>query len=130
VRRHASTRLIPAEALIADRSAMAGLPPVAPMTGTTVSTRVGRDYYVAITSSSYSVHPEAIGRMITVTASLERFRAHCDDRLLADHDGSGVHTDWHPILHTSVRRRDCGNSICTVEHHQVVTCRSTSKSPT
>jgi transposase len=85
VRRHASTRLIPAEALIADRAAMATLPPVAPATGTTVSTRLGRDYYVAIASSAYSVHPEAIGRMVTVTAGLDRVRAHCGDRLTADH---------------------------------------------
>ena len=52
VRRHATTRLIPAEALIADRVAMATLPPVAPATGSTVSTRLGRDYYVAIASST------------------------------------------------------------------------------
>jgi len=86
VRRHASTRLIPAEALIVDRAAMATLPPVAPATGTTVSTRLGRDYYVAIASSAYSVHPEAIGRMITVTAGLDRVRAHCGDRMVADHE--------------------------------------------
>ncbi|KAA0098454.1 IS21 family transposase [Mycolicibacterium sp. P1-5] len=92
VRRHATTRLIPAEAVIADRVAMASLPPVTPATGTTVSTRLGRDYYVTIASSAYSVHPEAIGRMITVTATLDRIRAHCGDRLVADHGrlwGSG-----------------------------------------
>jgi len=86
VRRHANTRLIPVEALIADRVAMASLPPVAPTTGTTVSTRLGRDYYVAIASSAYSVHPEVIGRMITVTAELDRVRAHCGDRMVADHE--------------------------------------------
>lgn len=76
VRRHASTRLIPAEGLIADRVAMATLPPAAPAIGTTVSTRLGRDYYVAVASGNYSVHPEAIGRMITVRATLDRVRAH------------------------------------------------------
>jgi hypothetical protein len=86
VRRHATTRLIPAQALSADRLAMATLPPVAPATGTTMSTRLGRDYYVAIASSSYSVHPEAIGRMITVTATLDHIRARCGDRLIADHE--------------------------------------------
>lgn len=86
VRRHATTRLIPVEALIADRVAMPTLPPVPPVTGTTVSARLGRDYYVAIASSAYSVHPEAIGRMITVTATLDRVRAHCGDRLVADHE--------------------------------------------
>lgn len=85
VRRHATTRLIPAEALACDRVAMATLPPVAPTSGTTVSTRLGRDYYVAIASSAYSVHPEAIGRMVTVTATLDRVRAHCGDRVVAEH---------------------------------------------
>ena len=49
---------------------MAALPPVAPATGTTVTTRLGRDYYVALGGNAYSVHPEAIGRMITVTGQL------------------------------------------------------------
>ena len=47
-RKHAGTRMIPAEALAADRAAMATLPPVAPVTGTTVTTRLGRDYYVSL----------------------------------------------------------------------------------
>jgi hypothetical protein len=43
---------------------------VAPATGSTVTTRLGRDYYVNIGGSVYSVHPEAIGRMITVSTTL------------------------------------------------------------
>ncbi len=109
VRRHATTRLIPAEALIADRVAMATLPPVAPTTGTTVSTRLGRDYYVALTSSAYSVHPEAIGRMITVTATLDRVRAHCGDRLVADHErlwgANGLASDTAHVNAASVLRQ-------------------------
>ncbi len=109
VRRHAGTRLIPAEALIVDRVAMAGLPPVAPATGTTVSTRLGRDYYVAIASNSYSVHPEAIGRMITVTATLDRVRAHCGDRLVADHQrlwgAHGLASDPDHVAAASVLRQ-------------------------
>jgi transposase len=108
VRRHASTRLIPAEALIVDRVAMASLPPVAPVTGTTVITRLGRDYYVAITSSAYSVHPEAIGRMITVHAGLDRIRAHCGERLLADHQrlwgANGLITDPAHLAAAAVMR--------------------------
>jgi transposase len=109
VRRHATTRLIPAEALIADRAAMASLPPAAPTTGTTVSSRLGRDYYVAIASSSYSVHPEAIGRMITVTAALDRIRAHCGDRLVADHEriwgANGLASDPEHVSAASVLRQ-------------------------
>jgi hypothetical protein len=109
VRRHAITRLVPAEALIADRVAMAALPPVAPTTGTTVSTRLGRDYYVALASSAYSVHPEAIGRMITMTAALDRIRAHCGDRLVADHErlwgANGLATDPAHVTAASVLRQ-------------------------
>lgn len=84
-RTHANTRLIPADALAADRLAMAALPPVAPSTGTTVTTRLGRDYYVSLGGNAYSVHPEAIGRMITVRAGLDQIQAHCGDRLVANH---------------------------------------------
>ena len=83
---HAGTRMIPADALVADRKAMASLPPVAPVTGTTVTTRLGRDYYVSIGGNAYSVHPEVIGRMITVRASLDRVTALCGDRVVADHE--------------------------------------------
>lgn len=51
---------------------MVALPPVAPTTGTTITTRLGRDYYVSAGGNAYSVHPEAIGRMITVTTALDR----------------------------------------------------------
>lgn len=85
-RKHATTRMIPAQALSADREAMAALPPVAPTTGTTITTRLGRDYYVSIGGNAYSVHPEAIGRMISVSASLDRVVARCGDRLVADHE--------------------------------------------
>ena len=85
-RTHATTGLIPADALAADRVAMVALPPVAPTTGTTVTTRLGRDYYVSCGGNAYSVHPEAIGRMTTVTTALDRITAHCGDRLVADHE--------------------------------------------
>ena len=109
VRRHATTRVVPVEVLLADRLAMAALPPVAPTTGTTVSTRLGRDYYVALASSAYSVHPEVIGRMITVTADLDRVRAHCGDRLVADHErlwgANGLASDPAHVAAASVLRQ-------------------------
>ncbi|KLI03996.1 MULTISPECIES: IS21 family transposase [Mycolicibacterium] len=83
---HASTRLVPEQALTADRAAMAMLAPVAPTVGTTSTTRLGRDYYVSLGGNAYSVHPEVIGRMITVTTSLDRITARCGDRLVADHE--------------------------------------------
>jgi hypothetical protein len=56
------------------------------MTGTTITTPVGRDYYVSLGGNAYSVHPEVIGRMITVRASLDRITAHCGERVVADHE--------------------------------------------
>lgn len=84
-RTHAVTRLVPVEALSTDQAAMAGLPPVAPAVGTTTTTRLGRDYYVSIGGNAYSVHPEVIGRMITVTTGLDRVTARCSERQVADH---------------------------------------------
>lgn len=84
-RRHATTTAIPAQVLGADRAAMTVLPPMAPTTGTTFSTRLGRDYYVSVGGNAYSVHPEVIGRMISVTAHLDRVVAVCGDRMVADH---------------------------------------------
>lgn len=85
-RTHATTRLVPAHALGADRQAMAALPPLAPTTGTTMTTRLGRDYYVSVGGNAYSVHPEVIGRMITVSTSLDRVTARCADRMVASHE--------------------------------------------
>ena len=62
------------------------LPPVAPATGWRVSGRLPRDYYVRLDSNDYSVHPSVIGRRIEVVADLDRVRAFCDGRLVADHD--------------------------------------------
>ncbi|MFN8055526.1 IS21 family transposase [Gordonia sp. (in: high G+C Gram-positive bacteria)] len=96
-RTHAVTGLIPADALEADRAAMLALPPVAPRTGSVVTTRLGRDYYASAGGNVYSVHPEVIGRMITVSTSLDRVTAVCGDRLVADHQrlwgSSGLVTD-------------------------------------
>lgn len=85
LRRHAGTGMVPAQALATDRAAMVSLPPIAPTVGTTTTTRLGRDYYVSTGGNAYSVHPEVIGRMITVTTSLERVTVCCGDRQVADH---------------------------------------------
>lgn len=84
-RRHATTGTLPVQVLATDRAAMASLPPMAPMVGTRMTTRLGRDYYVSTGGNAYSVHPEAIGRMITVTTNLDRVTAFCGDRMVADH---------------------------------------------
>jgi transposase len=75
----------PVERLEADRAAMLGLPPVAPATGWRQTLRLPRDHYMRLDANDYSVHPSVIGRRIEVAADLERVRAWCDGRLVADH---------------------------------------------
>ena len=107
-RTHATTGLIPADVLGAERAAMAALPPVDPAVGTTITTRLGRDYYVSCGGNAYSVHPEVIGRIITVTTSLDRITAHCADRMVADHERlwgtSAVVTDPEHVTAAAVLR--------------------------
>ena len=120
---------IPAQALAADRAAMAGLPPMAPTVGTTTTTRLGRDYYVSTGGNAYSVHPEAIGRMITVTTSLERVTACCGDRMVADHQRlwgtNGLVRDFEHVAAAAVLREQFAHRPT-----RAATARSTSRSPT
>jgi transposase len=75
----------PADRIAADKAAMLPLPPVAPATGWRASLRLPRDYYVRLDSNDYSVDPAVIGRRVEVAADLERVRAFCDGKLVADH---------------------------------------------
>ncbi|MDP9694957.1 UNVERIFIED_ORG: hypothetical protein J2X79_002525 [Arthrobacter globiformis] len=59
----------PTERLPRDKSAMLGLSPVPPVTGT-ARVRLPRDYDVRVGSNHYSVHPQAICRFVEVTADL------------------------------------------------------------
>jgi transposase len=76
----------PADRIAADTAAMLPLPPVPPATGWQAALRLPRDYYVRLDSNDYSVDPAVIGRRIEVIAGLERVRAFCDGRLVADHE--------------------------------------------
>ena len=75
----------PAERLAADKTAMLPLPPVAPAVGWRASTRLARDHYVRVDSNDYSIHPAVIGRRIELVVDLDRVRAFCEGRLVADH---------------------------------------------
>ncbi len=75
----------PTDRLDADRAGMLALPPVAPATGWRASLRLPRDHYVRLDANDYSVHPAVIGRRIEVVADLERVRAFCDGRVVAEH---------------------------------------------
>jgi transposase len=75
----------PVDLIAADRAAMLALPPVVAGLGWNDRVRLGRDYYVRLDSSDYSVDPTAIGRMVEVSADLDRVRVRLDGRIVADH---------------------------------------------
>jgi transposase len=76
----------PADRIAADKAAMMPLPPVPPATGWRAWLRLPRDYYLRLDSNDYSVDPAVIGRRIEVVAGLERVRAFCGGKLVADHE--------------------------------------------
>jgi transposase len=84
-RHHRRLGCRPADRIDADRAAMLTLPPVPPATGWRSSLRLPRDHYVRLDSNDYSVHPAVIGRRVEVVADLDRVRARCEGRLVADH---------------------------------------------
>jgi transposase len=76
----------PVDLVEADRAAMLPLPPMAPVVGWANRVRLGRDYYVRVDSSDYSVDPTVIGRFVDVTADLSRVEVRHEGRLVAAHD--------------------------------------------
>ena len=76
----------PVDLLDADRAAMLPLPPVPPAVGWVNRVRLGRDYYVRIDSSDYSVDPAVIGRFVDVHADLAQVQVRHEGRLVAAHD--------------------------------------------
>jgi transposase len=85
----------PTERIAADKAAMLTLPPVGPATGWRASTRLARDHYVRVDSNDYSIHPAVIGRRIELIVNLDRVKAVCDGRLVADHERAWA---WHQTL--------------------------------
>jgi hypothetical protein len=75
----------PLERLEADRAAMLSLPPVVLHLGWRNRVRLGRDYYVRLDTNDYSVDPNMIGRLVDVSADLERVKVRADGRLVAEH---------------------------------------------
>ena len=89
----------PTDRIVADRAARLMLPPVAPVTGWRVSTRLSRDHYVRLDSNDYSISPAVIGRRIEVVADLQRVQAFSDGRLVADHERLWA---WHQTVSDQV----------------------------
>lgn len=75
----------PVDRLDADRAAMLPLPPIVLQLGWRSRVRLGRDYYVRVDSNDYSVDPTAIGRLVDVTADLERVRVRLGGRVITEH---------------------------------------------
>ncbi|MEV1129300.1 IS21 family transposase [Agromyces sp. NPDC049794] len=75
----------PVDLIDADRAGMLPLPPVVLHLGWRNQVRLGRDYYVRVDSSDYSVSPAAIGRVVDVTADLDRVRIRMGGRIVAEH---------------------------------------------
>lgn len=78
-------RARPADLIEADRAAMLPLPAVPPPLGWHHQVRLGRDYYVRLDASDYSVDPAVIGRLVEVTAGLDRVQARTGGHVVADH---------------------------------------------
>jgi hypothetical protein len=75
----------PVDLIEADRAQMLPLPPVPLLLGWRERVRLGRDYYVRLDASDYSVDPTAIGRMVDVSGDLDRVRVRLEGRLVGDH---------------------------------------------
>jgi transposase len=85
-RHHRRLQCRPADRLPADLAAMVALPPVAPVTGWHLATRLPRDHYVRLDTNDYSVHPSVIGRLVAVSAGLEDVTVTCAGQQVARHD--------------------------------------------
>jgi transposase len=76
----------PAERWDADLAQMVPLPPVSPPAWWRMQARIGRDHYVRVGTCDYSVHPQAIGRTVTVTVTAEQVSATAGTTTVARHD--------------------------------------------
>lgn len=75
----------PVDLLAADKEKMLPLPPAVLHLGWRNHVRLGRDYYVRVDTSDYSVDPRAIGARVDVAADLEVVRVRHGGRLVAEH---------------------------------------------
>jgi transposase len=104
----------PADRVEADRAAMVALPPVPPMVGWRLSTRLPRDHYVRVDANDYSVHPSVVGRRVDIVADHARVQVFCQGRQVADHERcwathqsitDPAHRDAAAVLRTAHRRQ-------------------------
>jgi hypothetical protein len=112
----ANTRVVrttgasPVQRLDADLAAMLPLPPIPLHLGWRNRIRLGRDYYVRLDTCDYSVDPSVIGRLVDVTADLERVRVRAEGRIVAEHPrswarGATVTDPVHVEIAAALRRQ-------------------------
>jgi len=82
---HGTTKIRPSEAILEDRGAMMGFPPVLPDPSWRFSTRLPRDHYVRVDTNDYSVNPRFVGRRVDVTVSLDQVVVTCETTEVARH---------------------------------------------
>ena len=80
----------PVDRIAEDQAAMLPLPPVLPDLAFRTSTRLGRDHYVRVLASDYSVDPRAIGRRVEIRADLGEVVVTCEGMLVGRHRRSLV----------------------------------------
>ena len=100
----------PVDLIEHDRSRMLPLPPIPLQLGWRERVRLGRDYYVRLDASDYSVDPQAIGRIVDVTADLDRVRSGWTGGSSPTTPGSGRAGAPSPTRRMSRRRNGCGSS--------------------
>jgi transposase len=82
---HRTLQARPVDRIDADRAAMVALPPITPVVGWRLSTRLPRDHYVRVDANDYSVHPSAVGRRVDIRADTYHVEVACDGRSVAAH---------------------------------------------
>lgn len=124
---HRTLQTRPTERWEADRAGMLTLPPVDPPAWWRMRTRIGRDHYVRVDTNDYSVHPNAIGRIVTVLTD--------DDEVLALAPG-GVIVARHPrcwARHQTITDPDHAEAGKTMrgqlQHHQQAARQATAQDP-
>ena len=89
-RHHRAIECRPIERIAEDRAAMLRLPPVLPDPAFRTTMRVGRDHWVRVLGSDYSVEPRVIGRRVEIRADLAEVIVTCAGDVVGRHARSLV----------------------------------------
>jgi len=113
-----SRRARPIDLIAQDRAAMLPLSPVVPDVLFRNTVRLPRDYYVRVHSNDYSVAPALIGRLVDVTADLERIYVAHNGVTVTSHERAWARqltvTDPDHVAQAAVLRRQ----FQTLHRHQ------------